>query len=75
MSPKTLTQTCAGWNATACDPHRSRYRAATGGLRAHELGRTLDARIAAGQQSAVDHMAEVFAAREAYDPQRAKPVA
>ena len=40
-----------------------------------KLGRTLDGRIAAVQQSAVDHMAEVFAAREAYDPQRAKPVA
>jgi len=39
------------------------------------LGHTLNAPISAVQQWALDHMADVLAAREAYDARRAQPVA
>jgi DNA-binding HxlR family transcriptional regulator len=39
-----------------------------------ELGRTLSGPIAALEKWALDHMAHVLAAREAYDARRAQPV-
>ncbi|SFK53208.1 winged helix-turn-helix transcriptional regulator [Geodermatophilus ruber] len=76
VSQKMLTQTLRGLERDglvtrtvhATVPPRVDYELTA-------LGRTLRAPIAALEQWALDHMADVLAAREAYDARRAQPVA
>jgi DNA-binding HxlR family transcriptional regulator len=76
VSQKMLTQTLRGLERDglitrtvhATVPPRVDYELTA-------LGRTLGGPITAVRQWALDHMADVLAAREAYDAQRAQPVA
>jgi DNA-binding HxlR family transcriptional regulator len=76
VSQKMLTQTLRGLERDglvtrtvhATVPPRVDYELTA-------LGRTLSGPIAALEKWAMDHMADVLAAREAYDTRRAQPVA
>jgi DNA-binding HxlR family transcriptional regulator len=76
VSQKMLTQTLRGLERDglvtrtvhAAVPPRVDYELTA-------LGRTLSGPIAALEQWALDHMADVLAAREAYDARHARPVA